>query len=48
MNEKLLFRETENGKPVYQMRMLDNSPEAEQWVEVSEREFHSPLKDPSV
>ncbi|MCX2460066.1 hypothetical protein [Citrobacter freundii complex sp. 2022EL-00972] len=48
MNEKLLFRETENGKPVYQMRMLDNSPEAKQWVEVSEREFHSPLKDPSV
>ena len=48
MNEKLLFRETENGKPVYQMRMLDNSTEAEQWVEVSEREFHSPLKDPSV
>ncbi|WP_374936533.1 hypothetical protein [Klebsiella pneumoniae] len=48
MSEKLLFRDTENGKPVYQMRMLDNSAEAEQWVEVSEREFHTPLKDPSV
>lgn len=48
MSEKLLFRETENGKPVYQMRMLENSAEAEQWVEVSEREFHTPLKDPSV
>lgn len=34
--------------PVYQMRMLDNSTEAEQWVEVSEQEFHTPLKDPSL
>ncbi|AEZ66235.1 hypothetical protein EXT67_20630 [Pectobacterium atrosepticum] len=33
--------------PVYQMRLLDGSPEETIWVEVSKEEFNTPLKNPS-
>lgn len=35
-------------KPVYQVRVNDGSPDAKEWVEVSEQEFHTPLHTPSL
>lgn len=33
---------------VYQMRLLDGSDLSKEWIEVSESEYHTPLKDPSL
>lgn len=43
----LALIEGEGNDPVYQMRLLDGSPEETVWVEVSKEEFNTPLKNPS-
>jgi hypothetical protein len=34
------------AQPVYQMRLIDGSPEQNRWVEVTHEEFNLPLKNP--
>lgn len=41
-NELLAIRE---AVPVYQMRLLDGSPDQYIWVEVTHEEFNTPLKN---
>lgn len=36
-----------DSEPVYQMRLLDGTPEETIWVEASKDEFNTPLKNPS-
>ncbi len=40
------FLANREAQPVYQMRLLDGTPEQHTWVEVTHEEFNLPLKNP--